>query len=123
MAERIHMNENNATDTTKRDSIRKNSIGKGVIAILATIVVLWLVFGLLGSFLEDGQNHLPTDNTRTGEQSQSLTSSGTEGHSFRSDGSTQNTPAISPGDANSAMQEPTGTQARPGASLTPESQQ
>ncbi|WP_375636825.1 hypothetical protein [Bartonella sp. AP152HLJHH] len=55
----------------RRDSEQRVSIAKGIFAILLAVVILWFVFGFLGSFFAKSPEHSLRYNTP--ETSQSVT--------------------------------------------------
>ncbi|WP_208441762.1 hypothetical protein [Bartonella raoultii] len=55
----------------KKEREQRNAIGKGIIAILLALFLLWFIFGFLGSFFEKSPERISHYNTT--ETSQTIT--------------------------------------------------
>lgn len=56
----------------KKDREQRNSIGKGILALLLGIFIIWFIFGFLGSFFEKSPERISHYNTT--ESNQMITS-------------------------------------------------
>ncbi|WP_273756747.1 hypothetical protein [Bartonella sp. MM73XJBT] len=55
----------------QKEREQRNAIGKGILAILLALFLLWFIFGFLGSFFEKSPEHVSHYNTT--ESSQTIT--------------------------------------------------
>ncbi|EJF90894.1 hypothetical protein ME1_00094 [Bartonella vinsonii subsp. arupensis OK-94-513] len=58
--------------TEKKEREQLNSIGRGILAILLGVFIIWFVFGFLGSFFEKKPEHI--SHYSTTESNQTITS-------------------------------------------------
>ncbi|GAA4661808.1 hypothetical protein [Bartonella pachyuromydis] len=55
----------------KKEREQRNAIGKGILAVLLALFILWFIFVFLGSFFEKSPEHISHYNTT--ESSQTIT--------------------------------------------------
>lgn len=55
----------------QKEREQRNAIGKGILAVLLALFLLWFIFGFLGSFFEKSPEHISHYNTT--ESSQTIT--------------------------------------------------
>lgn len=76
MIDRNYHTYEERTAAEQKEREQRNAIGKGILAVLLALFLLWFIFGFLGSFFEKSPERISHYNTT--ESSQTITTPKTD---------------------------------------------